>query len=155
MDPGNAAWTLEDPLANLEILAPYVLATGMRDTAVWETADGAHAQWTGIGEGNTDWQAYVRRFAELCPRTPFLLEIISEYGRPLQYFKADFWKAFPKARAAEFARFVSFAKRGKPRDAFKVPPGRDRQEYNREFQKADLERSLAYCRDTLGLGLKR
>ncbi|MBI1784330.1 sugar phosphate isomerase/epimerase, partial [Candidatus Sumerlaeota bacterium] len=28
MDAGNAVWTLEDPLASLEILAPYVLMTG-------------------------------------------------------------------------------------------------------------------------------
>lgn len=34
MDSGNATWTLEDPLKNLEILGPYVLTTGIRDSVV-------------------------------------------------------------------------------------------------------------------------
>ena len=38
-------------------------------------------------------------------------------GRPprvLPYLEQDFWKAFPKANASEFARFVALAKRGGP-----------------------------------------
>jgi sugar phosphate isomerase/epimerase len=154
MDSGNAAWTIEDPLVNLEILGPYVVTTGIRDTAVWETRDGVQAQWAALGEGNTEWPAYVRRFAALCPNTPFVLEIISQYGRPLTYLKDDFWKPYPKVRAREFARFLAFAKRGQPKASFAVPAGRDRGEYEKEFAQAELERSLRYCRDVLGLGLK-
>lgn len=154
MDPGNAAWTIEDPMVNLETLAPYALASGIRDTSVWETPDGAHAQWTSIGEGNTYWPGYVSRFAELCPQTPFILEIISQYGRSIPYFKDEFWNVFSKARAHEFARFVAFAKRGKPRLGYFVPPGRNRSEFEREFQKSDLERSIQYCREVLEIGRK-
>lgn len=154
MDSGNAAWTLEDPLMNLEILAPYAVATGIRDTAVWETLDGVHAQWAAVGEGNTDWKAYVDRFATLCPDTPFVLEIISEYGKELPYLKGDFWKPYPKVRPSEFARFTGFARTGKRKEAFKVPEGQDKQEYARQYAKAELERSFTYCREVLGLGLK-
>lgn len=155
MDSGNAAWTIEDPMVNLEQLGPYALTTGIRDTAVWETPDGAFAQWITMGEGNTDWTAYVNRFAELCPRTPFILEVLSEWGRPIPFLKDDFWTAYPKVRAREFARFLAFAKRGKPQAPYRVPAGKDRQAYNQEFQKADLERSLRFCKETLGLGQKR
>jgi sugar phosphate isomerase/epimerase len=154
MDPGNAPWTVEDPMVNLETLGPYVLTTGIRDTAVWEIADGAHAQWTAIGEGNTDWKLYVERFATLCPKTPFLLEILSEWGRPVPYLKPDFWQAFPKARAHEFARFVAWAKRGKPKEPYRPPPGVDRKQADQQFQRTELERSLKYCKEVLGLGLK-
>lgn len=154
MDSGNATWTIEDPIVNLEILGPYCVTTGIRDTAVWETPEGAHAQWAALGEGNTDWPAYVKRFSELCPRVPFQLEIISQYGRPLPYLKDDFWKPFPKVRAREFARFVAFARRGKARPPFTVPAGRARGEYEKEFATAELDRSLRYCREVLGLGLK-
>src|SRR5437899_5170453 len=41
MDSGNATWALEDPLHNLELLGPCALATGVRDSVVWESADGA------------------------------------------------------------------------------------------------------------------
>ncbi|MBV9467882.1 MAG: sugar phosphate isomerase/epimerase, partial [Abitibacteriaceae bacterium] len=62
LDAGNATWTLEDPLTNLEILAPYAVTTGIRDSAVWEDENGAVVQWTAMGEGNVDCQTYIERF---------------------------------------------------------------------------------------------
>lgn len=154
MDSGNAARALEDPLVNLEILGPHVLTTNIRDSAVWEIPEGAQVQWAAMGEGNVDWRAYLDRFAVLCPRVPLVLEIISQFGRALPYFQDDFWKPFPKVRAREFARFVAFAKRGRPVPPFQVPPGRDPKEYEKAFQRAELERSLRFCRQVLGLGMK-
>ena len=154
IDSGNAAFTLEDPLVNLEILAPYVGTTGIRDTAVWETPEGAAAQWAAMGEGNVDWNVYIDRFALACPGTPLVLEIISEYGRSFPYLKPEFWKPFPKVRGHEFARFVAFAKKGKPKAGFEVPAGQDRPQALREFQMAELGRSIRYCKEELGLGLK-
>src|SRR5262249_1038926 len=49
MDSGNATWTLEDPMGNLEILGPYAATTGIRDSTVWETSEGASVAWTAIG----------------------------------------------------------------------------------------------------------
>ncbi|MHB0957050.1 MAG: sugar phosphate isomerase/epimerase family protein [Pirellulaceae bacterium] len=154
MDPGNAAWTLEDPFVNLEILGPYALTTGIRDSAVWETDDGATSMWTNMGQGLVDWPAYVQRFRELCPQTPFVLEVISyKWGVDLPYLQPDFWKLFPRARAHEFARFVALARRGKkyelPADR---PIGEASVELERAQQKYDLEASLRYCREVLGLG---
>ncbi len=154
LDSGNATWTLEDPLVNLEILGPYAVTTGIRDSAMWEYADGAMVQWTALGEGAVDFGAYVKRFAELCPGVPFQLEIISGFARPFPYLKEEFWKPYPKARAHEFARFVALAKRGKPVEPFKPGEGEDRKTAEREYQKAQLERSLNYCKEKLGLGLK-
>lgn len=154
LDSGNAAWTLEDPLVNLEILGPHAVTTGIRDTAVWETPEGAHAQWAAMGEGNVNWKSYVQRFGELCPGVPFVLEIISEYGRSLPFLRDDFWAPFPRVRAREFARFVAFARQGKPKAAFQVPAGQDRKAAEREFAQSELERSLRFCREALGLGLK-
>ncbi len=155
MDSGNATWTLEDPLQSLEILGPYALTTGIRNSLVWETADGAVVQWTGIGDGSVDFKTYVERFIQLCSNTPFQLEIISGTQRAFSYLKEDFWKPYSKARAHEFARFLALAKRGKPLQPFKVPPGRDRKEAEQQFQKAELERSIKYCKEVLGLGLKK
>ncbi len=156
MDPGNAAWTIEDPMVNLEILGPYVVTTGIRDTAVWETEMGAHAMWTNVGYGNTDWPTYVRRFRELCPHVPFVLEVISyRWSLELPYLDPQFWSQFPQARASEFARYVAFAKRGKP---YELPEGRPTGEESPELeqaqQKFDLETSLDYCRNVLNIGKK-
>jgi 3-oxoisoapionate decarboxylase len=154
MDSGNATWTLEDPMQNLEILGPYAVSSGIRDSAVWETADGAIARWAAMGEGQVDFKAYMKRYAELCPNTPVVLEIISEFAKPLPYLKDDFWGPYAKVRAREFAKYVALAKRGTQREPFKNPTGADRQQALQTYQKAELERSLKYCREVLGLGTK-
>ena len=150
LDSGNATWTMEDPLASLETLGPYAVSTGTRDSMVWEDADGVKVQWTAMGEGLVDWKKYFERFAALCPKTPVNLETISGFARPIPYLHEDFWNAWPKARASDLARFLSLAKRGQPLPPHKSPDPKAEQEY----QKSELERSLRYCKDVLGLGLK-
>lgn len=152
MDSGNAVWTMEDPLASLETLAPYVVTTSLRDSAIWESANGATVQWTAMGEGMIDWKKYFERFAEICPGVPVHIETISGFNREIPYLKPDFWSAWPKAKAPDFARFVALAKKGAPRDPYKHAEGKDRKLAEQEYQKGEIERSIRYCRETLGLG---
>lgn len=154
LDSGNAAWTLEDPLESLEILGPFAVTTSLRDSMIWETADGAKVQWTAMGEGVVDWQAYFDRFEKLCPGVPVHIETISGFAVEFSFLKPGFWGPFPKARAKDFARFVALAKKGKPIPPFQAPEGQDRKQAEQEYQKAELERSLHYCASSLGLGLK-
>ncbi|MHC4353969.1 MAG: sugar phosphate isomerase/epimerase family protein [Planctomycetota bacterium] len=156
IDPGNATWAMEDPAVNLEILGPYVVTAGIRDTAVWETENGAMCMWANMGQGVVDWQAYVKRFRELCPQASFVLEIISyKWSSELTYLKPEFWSNFPRARAHEFARFVALAKRG---GKYQIPAARPTGPASKEMeqaqQKFDLEQGLEYCKDHLGLGRK-
>jgi hypothetical protein len=155
MDSGNATWALEDPLCNLEVLGPCALTTGIRDSVVWETADGATLQWTAIGDGLVDWKRYFKRYAELCPSAPVQLEIISGRPIPIPYLKDEFWPAYPKVRPREFAKFLGLARAGSPRRPFKISRGRNALAAEQKFQKAELERSIRFCREVLGLGLKR
>jgi sugar phosphate isomerase/epimerase len=154
MDSGNAVWTMEDPLASLETLAPYVVTTSLRDSAIWESANGATVQWTAMGDGTVDLKTYFKRLAELCPGVPVHIETISGFNREIPYLKDDFWKPWPKARASEFARFLALAKKGKPREVWKAPEGKDRKVAEQEYQKSEIERSIRYGKEELGLGLK-
>ncbi len=154
IDSGNACWTLEDPLQNLEHLGPYVATSSLRDSAVWEYEDGAKVQWTAMGEGHMDLKKYFARFAELCPGVPVHIETISGFARPFPYLKADFWKSYAGLPVADFARFLALAKKGKPFTTVKNPEGKDKTETEQLGQKAEIERSIKYCRETLGLGLK-
>ncbi|MEJ7708706.1 MAG: TIM barrel protein [Pyrinomonadaceae bacterium] len=126
MDSGNATWTLEDPFTNLELLGPYAITTGMRDSAIWENADGAIVQWTAIGDGLVDWKTYLQRYSQLCPQTTFQLEVISGFQRPFAYHKDDFWKHYRDVRAFEFNKFTALAKRGRSLETFKAPAGQER-----------------------------
>jgi 3-oxoisoapionate decarboxylase len=155
LDSGNATWTLEDPLVNLEVLGPYAVTTGIRDSAIWESAEGAFVQWTAMGDGNIDFKEYTARFAQLCPNVPVQLEIISGFARPFPYLKKEFWKGYEKVPAEHFAKFLALAKRGKSIDSFKAPAGVDRKIAEQQYQKAELERSVKYCKEVLGLGVKR
>jgi len=117
---------------------------------IWEYEDGAKVQWTAMGEGIVDQKAYFERFSAICPKVPVHLELISGFARPIPYLQKDFWKVWPKARANDFAKFLALAKRGKSLEPHKSPNNKAEQEY----QKGELERSLKYCEETLGLGLK-
>jgi len=141
MDSGNAVWTMEDPLASLETLGRHVVTTSLRDSAIWESANGATVQWTAMGEGMIDWKKYFARFAELCPGVPVHIETISGFNHEIPYLKPDFWSAWPKAKAVDFARFVALARTGKPRETYKAPADKDRKLAEQEYQKGEIERS--------------
>ena len=101
LDTGNPIWVVEDPFVTLETLAPYVVTSHMRDSAVFETANGAAGAMGGHGR----WQYRLREVRGRVPqalppfgdapgnhhRTPAhapavpggrLLEALSEDARP-------------------------------------------------------------------------
>ena len=154
LDSGNALWTLEDPIDSLRTLAPYVLTTSLRDSAVWETPKGAAVAWTAMGEGQIDMKAYFAAFRELCPGVPVHIETISGFNREFPYLTPEFWKAWPGMPADRFARFVALARQGTSRPTFQAPAGVDRKIAEQTYQRGEIERSLKYCKDVLGLGLR-
>ncbi|MCP5518703.1 MAG: sugar phosphate isomerase/epimerase [Verrucomicrobiales bacterium] len=149
LDAGNSTWTLEDPLAALEILGPYAHCTSLRDSMIWESENGARVAWTAMGEGLVDWKTYFARFVELCPHVPVQIETISGFNIEFPYLKPEFWEVWPEARAQDFAHFLALAKRGHAIDAVR-PEGREAQQ---AYQREDLEKSLTYCR-SLGIGIR-
>lgn len=154
IDSGNAVWTLEDPYRNLEILGPYAVTSGIRDAMVWETEDGASVQWTAMGDGQLDLHRYMDRFEALAPGVPVQLEIISGFARSFPYLRSDFWSNYRDVLAEDFAGFTALARNGHPLESFQTGAGEDRAEAERTYQMSELKRSIAYCRDELGLGLR-
>ena len=152
LDMGNALWTLEDPLDSLETLGRYALTTSMRDSAVWTSENGARVAWTAMGEGHIDLKTYFARFRELCPGVPVHIETISGFNREFAYLQPEFWKGWPDMPARSLARFEALARKGKPVPPWEPPAGQDRRAAEQAYQKGELERSLVYCRNELGLG---
>ena len=151
IDSGNAAWALEEPLSNLEILAPYALTTSLRDTAVWPSQHGVTAQWTAMGDGMVDWKKYFTRFAELCPDTPVHIETISGFPRELRVNDEQFWQGWPQGKPAGYDRFITWAATGQARKPHKLPEGVDKKLAQQRYEREELEQSLRYCK-SLGLG---
>jgi sugar phosphate isomerase/epimerase len=151
-DSGNALWALEDPIACLENLASHTLTTSLRDSAVWTSENGARVAWTAMGEGTIDQRAFFGRFRELCPKVPVHIETISGFSRELPYLQPDFWKAWPQMPARSLARFEALARAGHAVAPWQPPAGRDKTKPEQDYQRAELERSIIYCRNELQLG---
>jgi 3-oxoisoapionate decarboxylase len=160
LDTGNPILCIEDPFVTLEILAPYVVTTHIRDSVIFEHPRGAAFQWVALGDGIIDFPRFIEQFRRLCPKSSVQLEIIT--GRAPQvipYMEPDFWKAFPKMPAPEFARFLALVKSGRPfMGQMVIEDGGGAksaaiQEALKEQQRVDLERSLEYAKKKLGLGV--
>ena len=161
LDTGNAIEVLEDPMETVEVLAPYTATSHFRDTALWKHPRGAAFQWTAMGDGSIGIAGVVRKFAELCPRIPMNLEIITGRApKVIPFREREFWKAFPNLAAAEFQRFVELVEKGQPLMAGMVVPDNSRREpaYRealKQQQRVDFERSVTYCREELGVAWSR
>lgn len=153
IDSGNAAWTLEDPVSVLKLLGPYTVCSSLRDNMVWKTPDGAAVQWTSVGAGVVDWPKFLALWREYCPAVPFQIETISGFSKGFPFEKEEFWTHYDKKPEA-LAAFMALAARGKEIPSFKAPAGADKKQAEQDFQKAELEASIQYCRETLKLGLK-
>jgi len=143
LDSGNPLWAIEDPHLTLETLAPYVLTSHLRDSYVWRTPEGSAVAWVRLGEGNVRIEDYVRRFAELCPGKTVSLEVIVTGPVVQRFGEPDFWQAYRKTPAWEFARFLTLADKGKPRPA---PAPAASKEETAAREREDLEVSLRCLR---------
>ncbi|MBY0507076.1 MAG: sugar phosphate isomerase/epimerase [Bryobacteraceae bacterium] len=155
LDIGNPLWVLEDPLLTVEVLAPYIASTHLRDSALYAHSRGAAFQWLALGDGTMPVREIFTKIQQVAPRAPLHLEIIT--GRPpqvLPYHEEALWKDFRNLPAADFARFATLVKNGRPYEGGMIiadipggpaaPP-----EYQAALklqQRLDLERSLAFAR---------
>jgi sugar phosphate isomerase/epimerase len=142
LDSGNPLWTIEDPHLTLETLAPYVLTSHVRDTAMWNTPQGIAVAWTRMGEGNIGIEDYIREYAAKCSGRALSLEIIVTGPRFYNYRDPKFWDAYRKTPAWEFARFLALADKGTPRDA----PPRLSGEAAAAQELADAEASIRWTK---------
>jgi 3-oxoisoapionate decarboxylase len=153
IDSGNAVWTIEDPHLTLEVLAPYVLTSHMRDSYVFNAPGrGTAVQWSRMGDGNIGIDEYIRKYVAQCPGAAVSLEVIvSNTPRVFNYRDPQAWRIFQTTPAWEFARFLALCDRGVPRELpAPSPPGQGRgggggqvnpeaQRINREHVEASLQ----------------
>jgi sugar phosphate isomerase/epimerase len=160
IDIGNSTWTLEDPHHTLEVLAPYCLTTGIRDSAVWEVSEGAASQWVCMGEGNIGIKTWTKRFQYLCPDKTYSLEIINlRTPRIFPYRRSDFWKHYKDVPVSVLTGFLNIAQQGKPYSNISLAPQEAKpdsvtpKELLAEQERRDVEQAVRYARETLHIGI--
>src|SRR5947209_8753534 len=161
LDTGNPVFVMEDPLTTVEELGPYAVSFHLRDSVVYEHPNGIAVQWVPLGEGTVDFKALVARAAEILPEVYIYCKPIT--ARPpvtIPVYTDEFWtKWFPRGRSKDLSRFLALAKHGKPYDKSEVaedePKSVARFIDALKIQQIDhMERSLKYCREDLGLGVR-
>lgn len=146
LDSGNPVWTIEDPHLTLDTLAPYVLTSHVRDSALWNTPEGAAVRWTRMGEGNMGMEEYLRQYIQKCPGRAVSLEVIvSGQPRMFNYRDPKFWDNYRNTPAWEFARFVSLCDKGKP----VLEPTPDPAQSPADRQIANVEASIKWTQGFL------
>jgi 3-oxoisoapionate decarboxylase len=162
LDTGNPVFVVEDPITTIEELGRYALTVHLRDSVVYETRGGIAVQWVPLGEGTIDFKQVMEKVREHCPPVHVYIKPIT--GRPpqvLPVWNPEFWKPYPKARGAEFARFLALARKGEPYGKNQVvedlqgrPTPAQFVEAIKHQQREHMERSIAYARKVLGLGVR-
>jgi hypothetical protein len=148
----------ESPYVTLAHLAPYIVMSHIRDTAVSPHPQGAVVQWVAMGDGTTDIARWSKLYQEQCPNTNFTLEIITSLPpKVLNYLDDSYWNAYDELPAAEFAQFLQLVHSGTPytQPLLTASWGNLSPEYKvaiAQEQRTQLEKSVHYCRDVLGIG---
>ncbi len=150
LDPGNALWSMEDPLEHLKKLGPYVRCMSVRDYMVWASDEGATFQWTAIGEGMMDVPAFTGLLRQHCPEVPLFVESISNSARPIPYLTDEFWQGFPHVKAADIVDFLRLVRKGHALPLSQPSEGEDQRTFDQRHQKAEFKRSIRNLRELLG-----
>jgi sugar phosphate isomerase/epimerase len=140
LDSGNLPMTMDLPLPGLEILAPYVLTSHVRDSKMWRTPQGLAVQWVRLGEGNVGIVDYLRRYAELCPGRAISIEMIRIEPRHLDCLEPGFWTAFPSVTGKELACCLALAEHSMPSQAATLVP-----EEIAVLERLDVEACVRFC----------
>jgi sugar phosphate isomerase/epimerase len=162
LDTGNPVFVAEDPMTTVEELGPVAVTFHLRDSVVYDHAEGVAVQWVPLGEGTVDFEALVARATEVMPAGVriYCKPITARPPVVLPVYSGEWWDQwFPRARARDLGRFLALARRGRPYDkphlTADVAGLRDRYMDALKVQQLEhMERSLDYCRTTLGLGVR-
>ena len=114
LDSGNPVWTVEDPHLTLDTLAPYVLTSHMRDSALWKTPEGIAVRWTRMGEGNMGMEDYLRTYLQKCPGRPCRSRYRERTATDVQLREPRCLGALSQPTSLGIRTFLALAEKGKP-----------------------------------------
>ncbi len=110
LDFGNSIALLEDPMKVVEVLAPYIFSTHVKDMGVAEYSDGFLLSEVQLGKGFLD----VKKMVEICethqPNITFNLEMITRDPLEIPCLKPEYWTTFENTKGSELASVLRMIK---------------------------------------------
>mgnify|MGYP005846312285 CR=1 FL=1 len=148
IDTGNNLSLLDDPYEIVEAMAPYGVNCHFKDMGVEEYEDGFLLAEVPLGEGFLDMRRILDTMRAKNPKMNISLEMISRNPLKVPCLTDKYWATFPNRNGAFLARTWRLVKQhGRP------IPTMDRmsQDEKLAFERDNIERSIVYARDKLGL----
>jgi sugar phosphate isomerase/epimerase len=148
LDTGNSLALLEDPVAVVEALAPYVITTHIKDMAVQECSEGFLLSEVPLGEGILDLPCLLDLIEKANPEVEHHLEMITREPLVIPCLKEDYWTTFPDKPGSMLARTLTMVK---VRKAEKLPSVKNRSlEDHLAFEEENIVKCLKHAGEKLG-----
>jgi 3-oxoisoapionate decarboxylase len=110
IDTGNNISLLDDPYEVVQKLAPFAVATHVKDMGVAEYKDGFLLSEMPLGAGFLDMQKIVETIHASRPATPITLEMITRNPLEVPCLTEKYWATFPHRNGALLARTMHMVK---------------------------------------------
>jgi len=150
VDVGNNLALMEDPLEVARALAPWAFTVHLKDHAVREYEEGFLLADVALGAGFLDLPAMVNTLYAAHPTITFNLETITRDAIKVSVLTEGYWATLPDTPARELARTWRLVKTASLPESLAVVSRLPDAE-QRDLERRNIERSLAYARDRLGL----
>ncbi|GAA4395449.1 hypothetical protein GCM10023187_02320 [Nibrella viscosa] len=113
LDFGNSISLLEDPMAVVQTLVPYVFSTHVKDMGLEEYPDGFLLSEVPLGQGMLDLPKMVALCKQHNPAVTFNLEMITRDPLEIPCLKPEYWETFGDLPGTELARTLKMVRQHK------------------------------------------
>ncbi len=150
LDFGNNIALLDDPINVTEMLAPFTIATHVKDMGVEWFNDGFLLSEMVLGQGFLDLPRMISLIRQSRPTTRFSLEMITRDPLQVPCLTDKYWVAFPDRNGVFLARTMQLVQRYKsttplPRISGLSP------EAQLQAEQENVRASMQYAKSKLGL----
>jgi len=150
VDVGNPFALMEDPVEAVRAFAPWAFTVHIKDQAVRESEDGFLMADVALGDGVLDLPAIVRILREAKPDIRFNFETITRDPIRLPILTDGYWSTLADTPARELGRTWRIVKTQGHPGPFPAVSILSREE-QLALERRNIERSIAYARDRLGI----
>jgi sugar phosphate isomerase/epimerase len=150
VDTGNNLALLENPMAVVEVLAPFAFSSHLKDMAVQEYDEGFLLSEVPLGEGFLDLPRITALLQKVNSTIQFSLEMITRDPLKIPCLSEKYWATMENLPARHLAATLTMVRRHAARNPLPRIRGLDTKQ-QLVMEDENVRKSFAYARRHLGL----
>jgi sugar phosphate isomerase/epimerase len=150
IDWGNNISLLDDPYELVEGLAPFAIASHIKDMAVEEYEDGFYLSEVPLGEGMLDLKRMLATIQKQRPKVKHSLDMLTRSPLKVPCIRPKYWIPFPERNGKFLAQTLALVRANKPKKPLPWLEKMDKAA-QLELETYNISKSVEYARDGLGL----